>query len=71
MKKVEVVSQEHVTYSPFVLSTFNTPACTSVKNEKVTKKTVKSIAKELGIGFDENQLEFAKKVINVYLERMQ
>lgn len=71
MKRVEVISQEGVKVSPFILSEFTPLPHTSEKYKKVTKKALKSIAKELGIKYDESHLEFAKKTINVYLERMK
>ncbi|UFH58916.1 hypothetical protein [Sulfurovum mangrovi] len=68
MKRVEVVKPASVEVSPFILHEFSSSKETSAKPEKVTKKALKAIAKELGISYDESHIEFAKKVINAYVK---
>ena len=71
MKKVEVVSAGSIEVSPFILSEFIAQKDTSKLDKKVSKKALKTMAKELGISYDGNQLEFAKKMINTYLEKLK
>ncbi|HEO98961.1 MAG: hypothetical protein JW682_05975 [Campylobacterales bacterium] len=68
MKRVEVVSPASVKVSPFILHEFIAPRDASAKPEKVTKKALRAMAKELGVSFDESQIEFAKKIINAYIK---
>lgn len=68
MKRVEVVDPASVKVSPFILHEFMVPQETSAKPAKVTKKTLRAMANALDISYDESHIEFAKKVINVYIK---
>lgn len=68
MRRVEVVNPASVKVSPFILHEFMSQRTTSAKQEKVTKKTLRAIAKELEISYDESHIEFAKKMINAYVK---
>ena len=68
MKRVEVVHPASVKVSPFILQEFTSHRTTSDKDKKVTKKTLRAIAKELKISYDESHIEFAKKMINAYVK---
>lgn len=71
MKRVEVVSAANMKVSPFVLGEFIAQPNTSKIDKKVTKKALRSVAKELDLSYKESEIEFAKKVINAYLERLK
>ena len=71
MKRVEVVRAESVKVSPFILGEFTAQTSASKMDNRVTKKALRSVAKELNIPYDEGCIEFAKKVINAYLERLK
>lgn len=67
MKRVEIVGKESVEVEPFVLDEFlNRPAAASSEQKKVSKKALKQIADEMGLGYDESHITFAKKIINAY-----
>ena len=68
MKRVEVVNPASVRVSPFILHEYIASGDTSAKPKKVTKKALRAMAKELGIPYNESQIKFAKKMINVYRE---
>lgn len=68
MKRVEVVNPASVKVSPFILHEFIAPRGASANPEKVTKKALRAMAKELGVSYDESQIEFAKKMINAYIK---
>jgi hypothetical protein len=61
MRKVTVVKGSNVEVKPFVLEDFTV--------QKVSKKELKSLAKELGLGYDDESIAFAKKLLNAHLKK--
>ena len=55
---------------PFVLSEYLVPQKTSAY-EKINKKTLRAIADELELAYDESYIVFAKKVLNTYIKRQR
>ncbi len=41
----------------------------SVTIEKITKKEIKHMAKEMGLSIDDEKLAFAKRIVNAYITR--
>ncbi|MFT7824615.1 MAG: hypothetical protein ABXS92_07625 [Sulfurimonas sp.] len=66
MKRAEVVGKGSVVTEPFVLDAFLKRPADSSKQKKVSKKALKNIADEMGLGYDESHITFAKKIINAY-----
>lgn len=66
MKRAEVVGKESVEAEPFVLDAFLKRPAASSEQKRVSKKALKKIADEMGLGYDESHITFAKKVINAY-----
>ncbi len=70
MKKVLLVKNSEVKVKPFMLDDFIQGKESSTKRNKITKKSLKYLAEELGLGYDEAQIIFTKKMITAYLERL-
>ena len=68
MKQVEVINKGSVKVSPFILEEFIPTYTTMTKHKKISKKALKKLADELGLGYDESQITFAKKIINAYIK---
>ena len=69
MKRVEVVKASEVEVTPFVLEDFTENETERVVSEPVSKKELKSLAKELGLVYDDEQIIFTKKLINAYIKK--
>ena len=70
MRKVTVVSNAKVEVKPFVLEDFTVQKKRqSTTLQQVSKKELKSLAKELGLDFDAQRIDFSKKLINEYIKR--
>jgi hypothetical protein len=69
MKKVTVTKGSNVEVKPFVLESFTVQKETQDTVQKVTKKELKSLAKELGLGYDDESIAFAKKLLNAHLKK--
>ncbi len=70
MKRVEVIRGKDRELIPFVLSEYLVPQKTSAY-EKINKKTLRAIADELELAYDESYIVFAKKVLNTYIKRQR
>ena len=69
MKKVEVVKASEVEVIPFVLQDFTANDTEIVASEPVSKKELKSLAKELGLAYDDEHIAFTKKLMNAYMKK--
>jgi len=69
LKKVEVVKPSEVEVTPFVLQDFTANGTETVASEPVSKKELKSLAKELGLAYDDEHIAFTKKLINAYMKK--
>ena len=69
MKRVEVVKASEVEVTPFVLQDFTANDTETIASEPVSKKELKSLAKELGLAYDDEQIAFTKKLINAYIKK--
>jgi len=69
VRKVTVVSNAKVEIKPFVLEDFTVQKKMQSTLQPVSKKELKSLAKELGLDFDAQSIDFSKKLINAYIKR--
>jgi len=69
LKKLKIVKSTKVKIKPFILSDFTQSKAMHGSIKKITKKTVKKWADELGLTYDEKQIAFTKKIMTEYLER--
>ena len=69
MKKVLVVKASKVKINPFVLDDFMQVKQMHGSMTKITKKSLKHLADDLGLSYDDKQIGFTKKLITAYLER--
>ncbi len=68
MKKVSVVKNTEVEVKPFMLDDFIQVKQKHVSIEKITKKTLKKIADELELDYNDKEIVFTKKLITAYLK---
>jgi len=71
LKIVEVVKEDEVEIKPFYLSDFTTQT-NNIDNKEnisktVSKKELKYLAKKLNLDYNDEQIDFAKKIIKAYL----
>ncbi len=69
MKKVLAVKASKVEVIPFVLDDFIQVNQKRGSMTKITKKSLKHLADDLGLSYDDKQIGFTKKLITAYLER--
>ncbi len=69
MKKVEVVKANEVEVKPFIVSDFTQNKEKTDRSEKVSKKELKRLAKEIGLDHNDEQIQFTKKLIEIYLAK--
>jgi hypothetical protein len=69
LKKVEVVKAKEVEIKPFVVSDFTQSKEKTDRIEKVSKKELKRLAKEIGLDYSDEQIQFTKKLIELYLAK--
>ncbi len=69
MKKVEVVKANEVEIKSFTVSNFTQKRENTDSIEKISKKTLKNLAKEIGLDYNNDQILFAKKIIEAYLAK--
>jgi predicted nucleotidyltransferase len=67
LRKVEIVNAGEVEVKSFILNDFIQKKEQVVKSEKVSKKVLKQLAKELGLNYDNEQLQSSKKLFEAYL----
>ena len=64
-----MVKASEVEVTPFVLQDFTANDTETVASEPVSKKELKSLAKELGLAHDDEHIAFTKKLINAYMKK--
>ena len=73
MRKIEVVNPSEVEVKPFILNKFIQKKEPIIKNEqennKVSKKVLKQLAKELDLDYSDEQLKSSKKLFEAYLAK--
>lgn len=69
MKKVAVVRATEVDVKPLDLCLFTLQDTGRGKQRKVSRKELKEIAEDLGLSYDDSQIDFAKKLMNAYREK--
>ncbi len=69
MKKVEVVKANEVEVKPFIVSDFTQRKENTDRIEKVSKKELKRLAKEIGLDHSDEHIQFTKKLIEIYLAK--
>ena len=69
MKKIKVLKEEELELTPFVISDFMDKEKKKKNIKKVGKKELKHLAKEIGLDYTDEQIQFAKKLIECYLAK--
>jgi hypothetical protein len=69
LKKVEVVKANEVEIKPFVVSHFTQSRENTDQIEKVSKKELKRLAREIDLDYSDEQIQFTKKLIETYLAK--
>ena len=69
MKKVEVVKTVEVEIKPFIVNDFIRNRENVQRIEKVSKKELKRLAKEIGLDHSDEHIQFTKKLIEIYLAK--
>ena len=64
-----MVKASEVKVTPFVLDDFMQVKQRHGSMTKITKKSLKNLADDLGLSYDDKQIGFTKKLITAYLER--
>ncbi len=64
-----MVKSSKVEVTPFVLQDFTANDTETIASESVSKKELKSLAKELGLAYDDEHIAFTKKLINAYMKK--
>ena len=69
MKKVTLVQASEVEVKPFNLADFSAQKADEKKEEKISKKTVRRLAKEMGLRPSDEELLLAKKLLEAYVAK--
>jgi len=69
LKKVEVVKAVEVEIKPFIVSDFTHNRENVHRIEKVSKKELKRLAREIGLKYSDGEIQFTKKLIEAYLAK--
>ena len=69
MKEAVVAEGFEIEIVPFRIENFMKDEAKSVTIEKITKKEIKYMAKEMGLSIDDEKLAFAKRIVNAYITR--
>ena len=64
-----MVKASEVEVTPFVLQDFTANDTETIASVSVSKKELKSLAKELGLAYDDEHIAFTKKLINAYMKK--
>ena len=64
-----VVQEEEVEVKPIDLNLFTLQHTERRKQRKVSRKELKEIAESLGLSYDDARIDFAKKLMNAYMEK--
>jgi len=69
LKHIEVVKATEVEVETFILNDFIHHPETRKSEKNISKKALKCLAKKAGLTCTDDQIQFAKKIIAVYLEQ--
>jgi len=69
LKHIEVVKAGEVEVETFILNDFIHHAEIRKSEKSISKKALKRLAKKEGLTYTDDQIQFAKKIIAVYLEQ--
>ena len=69
MNLVKVVKSSDVEVKPFILKDFIVKQNSKNLLKTVSKKELKSLAREIGLEYSKEQIDFAKKIITAYLAK--
>ncbi len=69
MRRVELIKASQVKVKPFKIADFIQTEERNSSIKKVSKKELRSLAKNLGLTYDDTQIVFAKKLITAYLNK--
>ena len=69
MRRVELIKASQVKVKPFKIADFIQTEERNSSIKKVSKKELRSLAKNLGLTYDDTQIVFAKKLITAYLNQ--
>ncbi len=69
MKEAVVAEGSEIEIVSFRIEDFMKDEAKSVTIEKITKKEIKHMAKEMGLSVDDEKLAFAKRIVNAYITR--
>ena len=69
MKKVTVLKGLNIEVKPFLWEDYASKKQKPNKVQKVSKKEIKSLAKELGLDVNDKKIAFAKKLLNAYIKK--
>ena len=71
MKKISVVKASEVKLTPFVVDDFIQVEQVCSSAVRITKKSLKRLAEDLGLEHNDKQIGFTKKLMTAYLERQK
>ncbi len=63
------MKSSEVEIKPFIVSDFTQSKEKTDRSEKVSKKELKRLAKEIGLDHNDEQIQFTKKLIEIYLAK--
>jgi hypothetical protein len=69
LRRVELIKASQVKVKPFKIADFIQTEERNSSIKKVSKKELRSLAKNLGLTYDDTQIVFAKKLITAYLNK--
>ena len=67
MKNVTPVNGSEVEVKPFILNDFIDGKKGNIQQNTIGKKEINRLAEEIGLHPTEDQIDFAKKIISLYL----
>jgi len=70
MKNILLVKKSEVKIKSFNLDDFTKERTSEIKVKKITKKSLKDLADELGLEYDDKKIAFTKKMMTAYLGRV-
>jgi len=69
LKKATLVHASTIEVKPFELGDFIDQKADGKREEKISKKALKRLAKEAGLSYSEDELLLAKKLLEAYLAK--
>ncbi len=78
MKEIKIVKSDEVIVKPFVPHSFtqneeflSTMGLIEILRDKSSKKSIRKLAKQKGILYDDEKIHFAKEIINTMLDEIK